>query len=592
MKKIFFLTVLASLATLFSCEKDGASNGKGEHESKLVVSTADFNVEGESDIDTRSTHLWVTEGKVHTIKFGWENGDQIVVYPETEVPGSVISFNTYALSLAQGNSAVFRGEGFDLKRGKNYYSFYPASALQVVNDKTNIPLSYENQRQVENGKEGTLQGTAHLSQYDYQVAFSKCETDGVVNFNFKHLGAVCRVRLAFSAFSSEKEKTFTKFEIIDSENYNFQMMRYLDLTDDQADLADYAPSLDYTKPVPQDGGKAYSIALHLGPQDGSGITVDPSAGELLVLYMMLPSSEELKGRQLYGVLTDKGGAKYYAALNGLSITAGSYITYGKQTAPSGRLNVTLKVDKLWQFGNTTPDTRAGDPGVNDKFDKPTHVKIYTFVDNLYKSVTELNDINPAQWVEDGEYLKYNGTIPPIDFGTGTDLNVYIWASNENLSVTPDLSVSSSTTTDINGMTVTTTNTQSLLKNTYSTTGQATDANPVIAATLYHVGAKLDLQWNSTTKLSGTVSVNDLPTSGLKLFAPTEQATGTGWSPSIDINEGNCWNGRAVFYVPQFSTPTYNVTTGTGHTGDIGFTAPSSNPNGWTSWFKSNITITH
>lgn len=577
----------------------------------VEVHCEDFELgEVEDFTSTRSSLLWDVENGKTIIRFNWQDGDKIKVFSDDELN---VNSNLYTLRVVEqgGSSAYFNGGGFNLNEKSVYYAFSPASAINDVDEyfrKEAIVLSYENQTQVENDN------CDHLGKYDYQVACARVSEDGYAQMKFKHLGTVARIR-----FSGVPGQKFKKFEIVSSDNYDFQYERKLDLTDDGENESNYGPTLGLVR-APEIEGE-HSFVLNLTDETHDGITVpavsDENPTPRLVLYMMLPASDELNGKLLYGIITecDKDGKgyipddgndsnnnKYFIAMPGKKYVAGQYIAYGDKAASSEKLNISLTIDKDWQIGTVQNLTRAsntGDPGVDDNLLKPDHIYVYTCIDGKYQGKKEIVVDSDNDWSDRWSYkeniiIDLEGAIP------NNNVHIYVIASKGEITrnTTEVLSKTNNTEESVVAnmtMDLSSSFDDDVLKNIYTydyvLDYTQSNVNPIINATLYHTCAKLDVQWNSETALSGSVSVNNLPTTGLKLFKPTENTGSDSWSPSETITTGSMYNGRAVFYVPQLSTPTYNISVGTpsdpATKDNVTFTAPTTK-NKWTSWFKANI----
>lgn len=585
------LTACSQVEELEHPELDRPEIGPGE---SLVMVTSPILGGGVSG--TRATYDWRTEGSgntsVHTVTVNFENGDKLAVFPQTN-ENQLTDRNIYNLTSQNGSTAYFRGDNFDLKKGKKYYCLYPCPQnIADIEDLKNIELSYKGQCQTENGS------TAHLGKYDYQAGYAEAKEDNVVNFRLRRLGAVARIRVYFGYISSAP-MTFTKFEFVTADNYDFQYKRYLDLTDSECDdPADYEPRLTFK--TPSTDSDPHSYTLELGEPDPAlgtkGITIKPREA-YLTMYMMLPASAEYSTKSLYGKITQRtseGDKMYYVKLQGFDIEPNDCLNWGQSAAASGTLNVTVNINKDWQVGNTV--TRGvGDPGYDgETLTKPTNIDIYTLTSRgsnplTYKKLESLTTIDPSKWRDNGNLWTYSEAIN-IDIEDADKAKIYAVASNQAIAITSSLTAGTSTEEDVKGLQCTVTNSEDLLMNTYSYAYEATASMPVINATLYHVGAKLDVQWNSASKLTGNVIINNLPNNNLYIFKPTEQATSGSWSPTHSFDESNCYNGRTVFYVPQLASQKYNIQVGAASDpvtkDDVTFNAPTGG--GYTSWFKANI----
>lgn len=608
------LYALVALVMLAACTNDNESTLLPKKEG-VEINSSDFVLETQvSPFATRSSLTWDYEGGKSVIRFAWNDGDRISVFSNTPTG---FAQNIYEIrNGGEGKpNAYFDGNGFDLTKGMVYYGL--TSYTNEIDDKTRIILSYANQRQTANNN------SDHLGAYDYQVACTEAE-GGFAQLNFKHLGAVLRFDFGWTAAQwtalageGKESLTFKSFELITADNYDFQYNRILDLTDGNAGVASYNPGLSLELPPCENDDHSHSFKLDLGPATTSaGITVEKN--KLLTLFMMAPASTELVGKKIYGVLTlkddddnDNNDVKYYVGWNGVAFKPGAAVSLGGYAVESDKLTISISVDKAWQLGNTQNQTRAasqGDPGKDDVFTAPTHLYVYTCTKGTenyeYYSTTPVADIPEDQWIDNGSRFTYKQNISvDLDDRSGKDVKVYIIASNKAITTATTVSplVKNTTlSTVLDAMTMTTTADEDLLKNLYSYTYELSkDApSPIINAVLYHTAAKLDVQWNSASALPTTDDANDsdnadaivkvsgLPDTGLKLFTPTENATGS-WAPEHPITTATRWNGRTVFYVPQLETPTYNITVGTSSQ-NVPFTKIVNN--NWTSWFKANITI--
>lgn len=618
--KLFTLmTIITAIAS--SCSENIVSEPTPQEQGVDALAPMLFNEEIETDaVDTRSTWGYV-DGKY---VFTWGEQSSIRVFAMS-ADGSNDNMQYSIKSGADQTTARFSGSNFGLKTGGTYYAISPYSNswlnsienAQEERDRvwtmTEMPITYEGQIQTANNN------SDHMGRYDYLVAAAKVGDGGYAQLAFKRIGVP--VRLHLKGLGNRK---FKEFQIITSDNYDIRYERKIDLTDDDADLADYAPSMNPAFDPRNDLGEKYAFSLKLGTQNAVGEWVGIQTntevdGGSLDLFLMMPATKELMTKSLYGVLvSDDSGEDMYISMNGREFKANTPVAYNKTAFNGQNLNLTISIDRKWQRGNAISQTRAGvgDPGFDDKFTEPDHLYIYTCTDNKFYSLTPVKS-GDSEWKGWNEALDGQGKslnkwtygapikieLPASAGDLGDNIHVYVVASVGAIDINTGVLTSLSTDESaVSGATMNTTNTEELLKNLYTydyKIGVTSDAK-IINAVLYHAAAKLDVQWNSETPLSGNVSVNGLPTNGLKLFTPTGNAPGTGWSPSPRdpaINAGNCYNGRYVFYVPQLATPTYNITIG-GTTKNVEFTpnvtsptaAPQPPTTPWTSWLKANISI--
>lgn len=608
-----------ALFSLFSCSTNDDGVIQGDEPNVLYTRVAEGMVdnvtEGEFDEEdednsetgihaTRSSFIWDADQKLYISK--WQNDDVVAVFSTEK---GVAAFQ---LTSGQNSStAIFTGAGFDLTENKNYYSF---SHNSIVSDKSlgnatadinAIHMTYKGQTQNGNGN------SDHLGAFDYQAAAGTAGSGNHVRFNYKHLGSVIRFILTLPT-ESEESVTFTKLTLSDynattGEKKFYQPHQIVDLqsSDGLGDV--YAPQLQSAELGQGETPDNTPFELTLKTGSDEGITIKKSgtdAERQLFLHMFIPSMA-LKGQQMKAVLETTGVEKYYVTFGATNFVQGKYYTVTKTLIPSNTIDIRLKVNPDWQLGNT--QTRAqGDPGYDKDVHAPKYLYPYIALDGVTEGSTfyafEKIETVSTDWTQDkdGVYvfnkpLSYSYTGAPIAgrvYAIASDYQLTLSASNE--SALKELSYSIPSGSDDNP--------QEYMRNLYSTplvtsdtipfTGTVVGFNtntPSADVTLYHVAAKVDVQWNSETALSRNVSVNDVKNTGLYYFKPTENALESGsYTVSEPITPGTMYMGRQVFYLPQFADPTYSITTGTDNTNNIQFTP--STTNGWTSWLKANIEI--
>lgn len=153
-------------------EPIAAVNG-GDVVKGINVSLSDF----VSDVaGTRTTYADIDGG----VKVTWAEADTIGIFPNQ---GGQVEFPIEAGT--ESNQATFDGGGWALKSNSTYSAYYPYRNANGNYGNKRIQLDFTGQKQVSNGS------TAHLGQYDYQATGGvKTNSEGFLNFQFKHLGAL------------------------------------------------------------------------------------------------------------------------------------------------------------------------------------------------------------------------------------------------------------------------------------------------------------------------------------------------------------------------------------------------------------------
>lgn len=593
MKKLHII-ILAITAIFVGCTSEEEKVTPTVDEVKQGVWAADF--EDADGLFTRS-EVYMSNGSV---SFRWKDGDVLGVYPYKEgVTDTDIRLSNFTLYNSTGNDARFRGKGFSLDPEYDYYSFSDydvangSTGLNQAIDYRDIKMTYEGQRMPSNGS------LEHLGKFDYQAARAINVENNSAFFYYKHLGAV--VRFVFQQLPEGVK--FNKMSISTTDNSDLKYLRHVNLLAGGEKGSAYNPKLF----VDSDDKVVTSFDVALGPEDGTGIA--PANDNTLSVFMMMPNTTDFKDKTWYVKLipVDQNEDTYYMYLPARDeFIGGKAYSYTRVAAKAGELRVQIRVDKDWKLGRTTNQTRAdkGDPGVDGKIIAPTSVSIYTCVNEVVKDIQTFNDLQEnTDWLGTSSVLTLNRNVSVriTESDPNTKISVYAFANTENvtLSNTPQTESPATTVATIQGMTYTSGD-QNALKNLYSApyTGDGyvgdvrfDNTKPMIAdLTLYHVAAKVDVQWSFSTAIStdSYVSINNVKNSDVYLFKPTENTWESGsYTVSEQITPGTMWNGRQVFYLPQFANPNskYNITVGT--TTDVTFTP--SVENGWTSWLKANIT---
>lgn len=586
MSKKLIPLFIAFTSFIASCTSDETTGGNDTQSIGLDCKAAPVEYEEGS----RSTLSLGESGMV----FSWEQNDQLsVFYSESDQTAAIYTLNFFYDE--HQTSANFKSEGFMLTADKRYYAISTTEAKAPkgvsIPDKRNIVLTYAGQIQKGN------KSTAHLGAYDYMAASGVAEGDDHVGLDFKHLG--CVVRVIMDGLPANVE--FTNMEMYDTENSYLQPNRTFNMTKGLAADGSYAPALDPVDITSAEYKTSERFSLKLeGNETGHGMKADINVADSkgrLDMFIELPPAN-LIGKDLIFMVYGSDNNAYYIKCAGKDFKAGKAYQMKGNAQETTSYTVKIKVNHEWQLGSTL-DSRAtsGDPGLDDKFPYPTNLYYVLCVGEKVKTFQKIENIDAAKWARsaDNAISTYSEqlTFEFDDTEKDKTKNLYIVASNDDLSSSFSSVTTSTTEAQIQSLvySISGSDEQSFMKNLYSTpwTGSASSFVGNLGSDyfkdiiLYHVAAKVDLKWNSTLTLTGNVSVNNVKNTNLYIFKPTENTYDTGsYTATSTIGGDQQYNGRQVFYLPQFATCKYNVTVGS-NTGDITF-APATT-NGFTSWLR-------
>ena len=293
-----------SLFFFSSCTED-EQFGNIDEVQKIVMSVEDFKFEGQSRTTLTPTDNGAT--------FKWSANDTVGIFPET---GSQIAFPM--TSGAGTNTATFTGGGWALKTSTPYMAYYPMIGKFYL-DKTNIPVNYTGQYVTANAS------TEHLGKYDYMVASATTPSTNAsaVNFNFKHLGALVRLKVNMKEASVLRYVTFLTDEDV------FTEMGYVDLT---------AESPTITTKYAYQKSKSFQISLN---------NISVGANEDLIVYFLLPPVN-LTGKSLKAIIHKDNGYYQEITLTGKNFEAGKPY---ELTASMGREEENPSVVNVETAGN-------------------------------------------------------------------------------------------------------------------------------------------------------------------------------------------------------------------------------------------------
>lgn len=615
------LAALSALSFL-SCSSDSVSV-EGDRKDSPSGVFATIEEKGVVE-ETRSS---LSYDDVQGMVFAWDssgkNKDHLTIFPDNNTGIKC----DYELSNAiRPNYAEFTADGFSLSPNTKYFAFSKnedtAGGETKIYSKSEIVMDFGGQKQSANGN------TEHLGKYNYLASAAVSGETDDAHFSFKHLTSTLRIRLYMKVGEATTEQinafkatTFISLEMYDSGNLFAGTKRTFSFTCDKHVDANGMPRDDWYKydakgdPFSPTDGNKQRFSVQLGE---SGFKPDPTTGELTV-YMEVPPAD-LTGNTIGFILrgkdADSNDKTYYFSLSGRPINMGKLLKWGLKGSESTDFAVTLKVNHLWQHGQTRA---TGDPGYDDVHADPTHLYYFFCVDGKVIAKGTNHDVDGpltgGEWSENKEthICTYNKPLHlTVNKNAISDIStarLYVVAGNRDLttSTAPNMSYSSITidadesedavkALTYNIISGDQTTTQAFMRDLYSTpwesnatfVGALTD--PMQDVILYHTAAKVDLKWNSTTALPVTepncyVKVNNVASTGLSIFKPTVNAGATGsYTVSTPFDEDTRYNGRQVYYLPQFNQ--YDVTVGSHtHAGDGKITFSPATTNGFTSWLR-------
>ena len=166
--------VIMLLLTWASCTEE-ITNVHSDGLKQIVITAPDF----ETEVGSR-TNFQITNAGA---EFSWAANDTVGIFPSE---GAQAYFPM--TSGAGTKTANFNGGGWALKDASTYAAYYPFIGDFYL-DKNAVPVDYSGQIQTGDAS------TTHLGAYDYMVALPAAPKNGLVNFAFKHLGALVQLKL-------------------------------------------------------------------------------------------------------------------------------------------------------------------------------------------------------------------------------------------------------------------------------------------------------------------------------------------------------------------------------------------------------------
>lgn len=352
MKKLLLFLTVGMLMT--ACSSDELEFTLPQEQSVCnlqgVVMTVPGFVPSEGNEQTRTELTPTSTG----MNFAWKSGDQVGIYTAST---SMANFDIVDISQ-DAKSATFDGGGFSLTGGCVYYAFYPYDAAST--QKTAISVNYTGQNQRTNND------CSHLGNYDYMTAKATATGTNEAAFDFRHVGAIIRLKL-----SVPQDGTYTRLTISSPIAIP---------TEGTIDLTANTPILSSTN-------STNNVVLHFDDV--------LSSGKVLTAYMILPPCD-LSGQTLTCSIEDSEGACYSGLLSGKNLEAGkaygftvtlfnyadghAYVDLG---LPSGTLWATTNVGAIApeEYGNYFA---WGETESKDTYNWST----YKWCNGTYNSITK------------------------------------------------------------------------------------------------------------------------------------------------------------------------------------------------------------
>lgn len=391
MKK-FFLYMTAALM-MAACSSEGDMLTPTVEDKDMVpeepltgvrASVPDVLMYGDEDLTRTSLTYSLAEKRM---KFTWETGDNIGVFPTTSNTAQQVEFSLTNEELIVGaNSVTGMFEPADenvepLEVNTHYASYSPYLSYQNANSKfnvsdpfgyNNVPVSYEGQRQAVNVniqkfydrnnstesmdayKASEIPACEHLGDYDYLVSDATTTELGGVHFNYSRLGGV--VRFYFLVPAAE---VFDELQLVNSEA-NFMLEGTMDVMSNTLTATKTGHMLKLKLgPDSKTSGDSFDMTKVDGnPVCAASYKLDKS-NAYIIAYMMAAPIElaSLKACTLYLVghksSTDATKTYYKATLNKYDIPQDRVLQWTSTTlAPDDPITFSPITVQEWEAGTT------------------------------------------------------------------------------------------------------------------------------------------------------------------------------------------------------------------------------------------------
>lgn len=321
---------------------NGDESFSSDNKSKIVCSVDEF-----QSTDGSRTNTDPDNGFLIT----WASGDVIGIFPRE---GYQEPFAIPSNQVNQKN-ATFDGGYWALKKGLAYNAYYPFDKknFDSADMKTKIPVTYIGQYQ-----NGT---SCNIGAFDYTYSDWKTVSDGAINFDFHHLGAIAVFSLPFPATTTYTKLTLSVDEAL------IPLKGTYDLTAEDVSIE------------PDKSSMSTSIDLDLN--NCSGV-----AGKIGTFYMMLPPMD-LSNKEVVISLISSAG------------TTCTYLIDKTLNAKKGRLYRRTGIPKDSKIEGTV------DGWVEDEEDTTPYITFKADAEQTFKmskAVATLEySVNDGEWKELG-----------------------------------------------------------------------------------------------------------------------------------------------------------------------------------------------
>ena len=170
------LFLLLGIISLVACSNEIEESVPSQGKQQIVMKVKDFQW---SDKTSRT----IVDVRPEGVFYNWAENDTVGIVPNV---GTQVAFPI--INGVGSNTATFSGGAWALRPSSTYAAYSPFIG-DIYLDKTAIPVNYTGQTQVGNAS------TAHLGKYDFMTAVANTPTNGNVNFEFEHLGALIELSI-------------------------------------------------------------------------------------------------------------------------------------------------------------------------------------------------------------------------------------------------------------------------------------------------------------------------------------------------------------------------------------------------------------